>query len=499
VSVIANGLRSTVDFVTAKVEAGVKSAAESVDSAVDTLKTGAAALKDSFDAGVETAKNVLEAGVTVAKEAFHSGVETAMHAVDVGVEVAKSAVDVGVKTAKYAVGVGVDVAKGTVELVSAPVEQAWLSEIRRMDSAGDSFTTTLGVGGSLKGVKLEGEGELQIRRNADNTYSLFAGGKLGAGLSAKLIETPGTAVKAEATLSMGAKVEYKFDNPEDAAKAARILSMKAVASATGALGAGYQLASAVSGDDAFLSQNLASLSFSSELAGKLKLELGLKSDIGGGVDAKLAKTSSMRLEFNKGKPALVVSNEFSGELNANINAVKAFKLEGGVKGKITTEERYELSGLGWESFSADPIGALTRTFAQNRPEGKVSLKLNVEGKFGAKMGEGVSPTSVSGSDTGSITLGISGKPSEIYNKELISSLLQLDLAKTANLLGDLPVDLKVSTIASTGIDFKKGLAVIGTGVDVKVVAQAKDDTEVFSKKTTLRETPSAISNWWNNS
>jgi len=479
---IVNGFRAkvgaAVDTVVDTVEAKTKAAVDTVKSAADSVKTGALAIKDSFEAGVESTKNILVAGATAAKETVVAGVETV----------------------KHAVGVGVDVAKGAVEAVAAPFDKAWLARMQQMDSAGDSFTATLGVGGSLKGVKLEGEAELQVKRNSDNTYSVVAGGKLGAGLSAKLIEKPGATLKAEATLSAGAKVEYKFNSPEDAAKAARILSLKAAASAVGtapvagALGTGYQMVSKLSGDDKFLSDNMASVTFSAELSGKLKAELGIPDlKLGGGLDAKAAVGSSMRLEFNNGKPALVVASELSGEFGGNVKAREALKLEGSVKGKITAEQRYELSGLA--DFSKNPVEALRQTFSSNRPEGKESLSLSLEGKMGAKLSG--QQGGLSGSDTGNITLSMSGKPGEIYNSQVLTSLVQLDLVGAAKLLGDTPVSLKVSTVETTGLDFKQGLGAIGTGVDVKVAAQQRNSTEVFSEKTTLREVPTAIANAWN--
>ena len=474
------GVRTKVATATEKAEAGVKSAVDSVKSTIDNVKTGAAAIKDSFEAGVESAKGAIASGAAAAKEAVGAGVETL----------------------KQAVGTGAEVAKGAVQAVSAFTEKAWLSQIQQLDSAGGTLTATLGGGGSFKGVKLSGEGELQMRRNADNSYSLFVGGKLGAGLSAKLTETPGATLKAEAMLNMGGKIEYKFDSPEDAAKAARILSSKAVASAVGTapvagplLSTGHQLASRVSGDDAFLADKVASITFSREAAGALKAELGLQLK-GVNVDAKMAQTSSIRLELNPGKPALVVVNELSGEFNGNVKALEAFSLSGGVKGKITAEQRYELSGM--EDFSKDPLGALKKTFAANRPEGRESLRLSLEGRVSDRAGEGRA-LGLSKADTASITLGMTGKPGEIYNPHVLASLLQLDLAKTANLLGDTSVSLTVSTASSSGVDFKQGLGALGTGIDLKVAVQRRDNTDLFSGKTSFRDVPSAIANAWSKS
>jgi hypothetical protein len=359
-----------------------------------------------------------------------------------------------------------------------------------LDSGGDTFTTTLGAGGSFKGIKLESAGELQIKRNPDDTYSVFAGGKVGAGLSAKLIEKPGAALKAEATLSAGAKVEYKFSSPEDAAKAARILSLKTASSAAGAipvvgaLGTNINnITSFLSGDDKFLADNVASISLGSELAGKLKAELGLPSSLGVGIDAKMAASSSMRLEFNNGKISLVASNELSGELSGKLKGMEPLTLDGSVKAKVTAEQRFELDGL--KDFSKNPIGALKDTFSAQRPEGKESLSVSLEGKFGGKLsGE---PLSISGSNTAIIALSLSGKPGEIYNKDVIGSILQLDFGKTANLLGDTSVGLKVSTVASTGLDINQGIGAAGTGVDLKLMTQRRDLTEVISKKAPLRE------------
>jgi len=454
-------------------------------------------------------------GAEVAKGEVQSPtlLERAGRMLEVGADAVKAGWNATVEFGKDTANAAVGFVKDTAQQISNKAEQAYLDRIKGLNSEGDTFTIGFGASGSFLSGKAAGERDLEIRRNGDNTYSVTVGGKLGGGFNPTLVDVPGKSAKAELLNSLGTKFEYKFDTPEEAAKAATILSKQAMVStvdtlahmmphmALAKLGQKATEAAAskllgiekpVSEDDKFLSKHFASISLSNELAGKLKGELSIKSAFEVGGEFNLAKTGTARIEFEKGKAHLVVEDELSGELKGTLKGLNPLQFDGGIQGKLTSERRFELESFNPEDFSKNPVETLKKVLVRPRTEAGSSVTVSLEGNLGTKVGTNLFKNlegPLAGSTAGNVTLRIDRS----LNKEIGESILNLDFAKAAELLGNIPVEMKVSTVSSLGLNAEQELTVAGTGASWKAVAQTKDRTEVFSAAGTLREALNHVS------
>lgn len=249
---------------------------------------------------------------------------------------------------------------------------------------GDKYTFAIG-GEVSAGTSVEATGEISIERTQENgqdAYTVSASLEVDIGLS-----IPG----ATASVGAGGKVEYKFDNPQDAARAAEIISMAAAAKAMEATPGFKPLSNVMmpSQEDLdFLNGNLSAVELSGDVALGVEAELGLGDAIGASGEAGAGAT--LRVEFQDGQPAFV-EIKAKGQLEASGNltlplvgdlggdglTVTGGEVEGSAEVEVT--RRYPVKpGTTMGDLLSDPDGSIDRS----QEEVSTTLTLELSGDAG---------------------------------------------------------------------------------------------------------------------
>jgi len=363
----------------------------------------------------------------------------------------------------------------------SPVDHAYLGQVGQLNEKGDICTLSAGATVGVKGVKVAGDGDITIRHNGYNEdgsskgYTVRAGGKVGAGVG--LDSKIGTKNGVDANVSghIGAHVEYTFDTPEEASKAAGILSAKAVG---GPIAFGV---TGLNGDDKFLADNISAIEFDTGVAGRL----GIKSEIGrAGISGSVGIAA--RIEFKDGKPPELVFREtvsVEGKVSLGLGENKAIPEKGtgldrinafnkGAKATVTVEQRFPLNLSQIDSIFNDPIGTIARTVDLSKAE--VSVKARFEGE--RKEAASRLPMLPNGGGL-CVELELSGKPSALLNKELLIAVANGDLAKHLN--DNITAKLRISNVVTSGVNVDAGVKILGTGVDGRFTAERKNHIVAF--------------------
>ncbi|HVF67584.1 MAG TPA: hypothetical protein VM914_07970 [Pyrinomonadaceae bacterium] len=257
---------------------------------------------------------------------------------------------------------------------------------------GDSYTLGGGVDAGW-GADGSVEGAVEVTRTGDNCYVVSAEASAQIGL--KLFE--GSAAGA------GGRVEFKFDNPEDAKRAALILAagaagVGAVASAASGNPAAALLAPALAptgGDIKFLQSHLSSAEITRDMSAELdgKVEVGA---FGNGAAFEGEISHGYRMEFENGKPvAIVRTSEVSVSADAARNLIlsqvgeqagseltEAIGRGGAVTATLTVETRMALDGAKISdvaSFLADPNPSAFVGVAETSIKASVEVDLGGHG------------------------------------------------------------------------------------------------------------------------
>ena len=382
-------------------------------------------------------------------------------------------------------------------------EKLWLDQIKKLNSEDDSCKLTAGGNASFETLTADGEGSIEVERNADGKgYTVRAGGKLGVGVDASLAKASGAAdVGAEAMARGGAYVEYTFDTPEEAAKAAGILTM----SASPALEAAIALGGKPNEDAKFLTDHISAIELGGEIAGKLEAEAGLVA----GLEGNATVNGYARIEFEKNtkgenKPAYLVLGG-KGEVKLDAHAGLGVKGEDS-KGKegefsmealgadgtatVTMEQRFKLdpSKFSVSNLLSDPLNTL-KGFT-NFPKSEVSLDLKLEGKLNTSL---LNIPGVPNDGGICLDLSLSGEFDKVCSKNVVSSLVKGDFSGAFQELGpEVNVNMTTSKVSNVELDQDLSLKVGGTGGGVDVKAQRTDYEQISSKTGTLDEVVKVI-------
>jgi hypothetical protein len=283
----------------------------------------------------------------------------------------------------------------TVQEQAAAVKQfvsdalAPLNIGKQVGQLGPGDTYTLGAGASATAeLAVEAAGEIQVTRNANGTYTVAGGANAAVGV--------GLTDDIDGTVGAGAKVEYTFNNPRDAARAAEILAKAAASTAIIGTGPGA-LVGALPGvrpsaeDMRFLGQNISAVELSGAAAASLGVELPVNvGHLTPAAGIKANATQTARIEFENGKPsALVLQNSLgaegsarSGLLNSQFpGLVPPNSVGASFKASATLETRIPLDNLNLNLSPADllrdPVGTL-RGNLQNLPEPQYKLTGSID-------------------------------------------------------------------------------------------------------------------------
>ena len=457
-----------------------------VKDGFDVAKTGVKTAVDITGKGIQAQVDLLQAGADVAKSAVKAGGRFALGAAEVAIDAQKKTLDFVGDAAKAGSEAAFDAVKFAAreglkltDKVQQRVHDAALDGIDKglgLDAKikdlgpGDSMKVSGKVGLALE-LDVELKGEVEIKREKDGKYVVSA--EAGAGV--------GVGAGAAAHVTAGGKVEYKFDNAEDAKKGALIIAGAGATAAQPALG----LALAPRPDElAFLQKNLSSVEIKGGVDASVDASFGGEVGAGGsaGASATAAASSSYKLEFENGKPKALVRTtevEVSGKAEASIelfgklgkqtgtdaqgnpinDSVQAFSgVSGEVKGKVSVETKIPLDSAkvgDWAAFAASPT---TAAFA------------------------GAAETTIKGSLTGDAgDVGVKGdfELSGLSGKEVQTVAGRLLKGDFGNALDGVKVDTKGSWGTFTdkelgiGVDAKTG----GAGVEVSVKGLKRDYTE----------------------
>ncbi|MCE9671439.1 hypothetical protein LY474_26900 [Myxococcus stipitatus] len=462
-----------------------------VDVAKDVTKKGVEVAKDGFDVakdagktaidltgkGIQAQVDLLQAGADTAKAAVKQGGKFLLGAAEVAIDTQKKTLDFvadtvadGGKAAFDAVKFAAKEGLKLGDKLQQKVHDAALSGIDKGLGL-DEKINNLGPGDSMKlsgkvGLALELDvelkGEVGVRRDKDGKFVVSAEAGAGVGLGAG----------ANAHVTAGGKVEYKFDNAEDAKKGALILA------GAGASAASPVLAPALAprpDELAFLQKNISSIELKGGVDASVDASFGAEAGPAGlkaGASASAAGSAGYKIEFENGQPKNLVrttSVELSGKagvtaslfknLGGGDDAFKAFNgVEGEVNGKLTVESKIPLDAAKVGDLAAFMASPTTAAFAG---PATTALKGELTGDAGAVGVKGDFEVS-----------GLSGAEAQSVAGKLIKG-------DFGNALDGVTVDAKGSwgtfkdKDLNLGVDFKTG----GLGVEVSGKGNQRDYTE----------------------
>jgi hypothetical protein len=323
-----------------------------------------------------------------------------------------------------------------IDQVTQPLEEKLTDEVKKLNSAGDTLTLSGGLDVKV-GLKAGIEGEAEIERTADGKYTL----------SAEVTADFGVGVVGSASLNAGGRMEFTFDTPEEAARAAVIMGKGPASLASGGE------------DPKFMLDHLAAVEVN--VGGELEAGLGAKLGPGGAeLSASIGATTGYRVEFEKGKPThLVRTTEVEGSgaasLASGLKGKAGLNVGGEVTGSVSLETKIpldasKLDGKDVLAFMASPASA---PFA-----GPAETTISVEGSV---------DTGSEGHFFTAEVAGLSGEEVQSISKKLMAG--QFETA-----FDDVQVDAKMTTgrfkDREAGIDLKLGV------VDLNVNARHRDVT-----------------------
>ncbi|NPD27732.1 hypothetical protein [Corallococcus exiguus] len=329
-----------------------------------------------------------------------------------------------------------DIADAASDFVTAPLQDALTDEIKKLNSAGDSVSLSgnLDVKVGLKGGI---SGEAAIERTEDGKYQL----------SAEVTADVGVGLFGSASVGAGGRMEWTFNTPEEAAKAALTLGKGPSALVPGSEG------------HTFLRDHLSAM----EVNVTAEVEAGIGGGIGTGtaeLSASLGATGGLRVEFDKGKPThLVKTVEFEGSGAAGVAT--------GLKGKADLSLGGEVSGS---------VSIETKTpLDASKLDGNDVLSFLTSAKSDALVGPSETSITVEGSaDTGNQGHHFTAEVSGLSDKEVQSVTDKLKAGKFENAFDDLRKEAKVTQGSFKDRELAVG-AKLGV-VDFELSARHRDVT-----------------------
>jgi len=383
-----------------------------------------------------------------------------------------------------------------------------LTEVRKLDSEGDTFTIGLGAEGKIE-FGGSAKGELACKKTADG-YEVAITGQAAAFFAPELGAKAGGQASLEGKLEvgLGGTLTMKFASAEEAARAIRIAERAALAQAAGAAplpGAGMiadRLIGPSDDDLKFMAGHASSLEIKGTAAASIAGTLG----IGIGKDAKalglsgeagIEESMAVKIDFPRGNEPAKLSVTTDIAIKAKAGAALGLKelgLDGlGVKGevsgemKLSVERSYTLPRtVDLAKLRESPgatIGAMANEIARSE-----EVKMELSGKLGAAGGlafPGLPKSIAPGADMSAeveLKAEISGKPSEM-GPRLAEALRRRDFAGALTQLDErAKLSANVSGATTHGIKLAPELTVMGVGGKVQVQYERKDKTELWKSE-----------------
>ena len=424
-----------------------------IDSVKDGVGDVVGAVGDAFGAVGGFAKDLGEGVMHVVSEAGEFAVDVAKGTVDlIGDAASWTANQVG-DAVKYAIEQGMKLAGPVLDKVRSLAREGidkglGITENINSLDPGDSVN----IGGSFHaqlGVSVDASAEIQVQceEGPNGTKRYTVSGEVDASV--------GIGVGGSGSAGVGGKMEFTFHNPEDAARAAKILASGAAGVAALA-GPTAVLAPALlpgPGDLSFLNQHLKSV--------EVDASVGAHFDsVAGVAEADVSAESGYRLNFENGKPVSITrTTEISAEgsvggplelLKDSLGNAITIPNDAKASGSVTVETTIPIDGAGVTDLAAFIANPATAAVA-----GPATTSVTIEGSF--EVGGDVGTT-------GSVTIdGIDA--SEV--RGVVNKLLHGDAANAFK-----GVEVSVSAEVSAwhddpdGFDFSFEGTALGQGVEV---------------------------------
>ncbi|HLL84909.1 MAG TPA: hypothetical protein VK420_19730 [Longimicrobium sp.] len=442
---------------------------------------------------------LLEGGKNVAQQIAKDPIGSAKSALNMANELANAPRRLQQAMARQALEIAKDpvgAARGLVNGVRDTAEA--LNVERQIGRLGpnDSYKLSVGADGSLAGAGVEAKGNVSVTRGADGKYTVAADGSVGAGALSELGAKGAADAKAKLMATGGAKVEFKFDNAEDAEKATRTL-MGGAGAASALLSGDNPLP-----DPGLLARNVSALELNAGAAGELSASLGLntgKSGPAAGLDGSLSANAkaTARIEFNDGKPDQLVLKQslevgakgsagLSPQKDANGRATTGpgAQVSAGGKGTLEIEERFDIpEGLGLDDLK-DPAGAVEKLKDSAIHTGQITatLKGQVEGSANASLG---GPTGPGKDDKGAgkysaggaleAELKLTGKVEDVLKSGGLDAALQGDFSEAMRRMAPVvKASGSVTPVVTSGPDVSLGGGVAAGSLSVNASATLTD-------------------------
>lgn len=348
------------------------------------------------------------------------------------------------------------------------------SNIKKLGD-GDKYSFAMGADASVAAVlggTVYGKGKVEVERKDEDgkpKYTVSVEAEAGLGAIGELGSKTGVFGSASATLQQtygaASKVEFSFDTPEEAARAAEILAKQGLVSANPSL---MPFVGPSAQEYEFLQKNLSSIELRGNSAIQLAGDLGI-----GNADAALTGVfaegnakleTGLKIEFENGSPSAVVVKS-GGEVEVKGAVAAGRGTVAGGKVSLSQETTYELpQGLSLGDFASDPAGAVRKVGGSLQ---QVEQKLIVQEEF-----EGSGPA---GSGGFRAQAEYSGKPGMIPVEQIARRAASGDFGGALSLAGDqVNVDLTVAPYTSQGFNFSPSVSFFGTGAGVDIAAQAQN-------------------------
>ncbi len=263
------------DFVTGKVDSGRDFVTDKVDSGrdfvTDKVDGGRDFVTDKVDSGRDFVTDKVDSGRDFVTDKVDSGRDYASDKFESGQEIVSDKINDGANAIQQAIEKVADIAKSTEDYTTITSD-----DVHNLQP-GDSVSIDAKAGGG-EGVIVGAEQGLTISLGDDGVYTVSqdGSGKVGGGIK-DFGEVGG---------QLGGEREFKFDNPEDAAKAVGILQKQAFAASSALANpiaipfvAGYVLSGEAERDQKWLDQHTSKLEVGPGIYGKLGVpKTGLEID-----------------------------------------------------------------------------------------------------------------------------------------------------------------------------------------------------------------------------
>ena len=345
---------------------------------------------------------------------------------------------------------------------------------------GDKYSMSGGFDGGFKLGRLNTKAQYEVSCEAEEVTDPKTGAKetkpvYTMSMDAEVLGGIGTnqlkGLDLKALAGGGGKVEFKFDNPQDALKATDILNrMKSGAECY--LGPASTQPTVSPEEQAWLQSKMSAVEVRGASVAQFTAELDLKGTLvdtaGGGIKGRAEK--SLRIEFKDGKPSELVLKEsaqveLSGGLSKGVGTKgqvtgpdnMKLPFEGGVSlggtgkvnGKVEVETRYPLpDGVSVEKLLEDPKGTLGSAKEQMAAGSKSKVTLSMDGS-GTFQGNGVGLA---------VEVSIEGNSRKLNESGALGKLLTGDVPGSLKAAGkDTEVKVKATPYTQKGISLTPGI------------------------------------------